>query len=189
MGKLAHRKTKSRQVRDASVRYAGVRMLDATPERIARAYHSEQVNPAEIDSSEQPIGRVRRFRDSAVDRLHRRGALTYAQWYACDWYVSLHAAAITTPRVVADYGRSHRGDGERNVGLPQSEAQLASRALLRTVRAKVLGTKVGVFEGLVVEDVMPSFTYGRGRDRYVRAMADMAQLVAEYIHAPGHHAR
>jgi hypothetical protein len=184
----AKAKSKSRRVRDASLRLPGARIVDATPERIAMADHSEQVNPAEIDSSEQPIGRTRRFRDSAVDRLHRRGALTYAQWYACDWYAKLHVAAFTAPRVVADYGRSHGGDGERNVGLPQSEAQLASRKLLLTARKHIPAQMVRLFEQVVVQDAMPPLSSGRARDQFAKRISTTAQAVADYIYAPGHRA-
>jgi hypothetical protein len=177
---------KSRRTREAGLRLPGVRIVDATPERIAMADHSEQVNPAEIDSSEQPIGRVRRFKDSAVDRLHRRGALTYAQWYACDWYMKLHVAAFSLPRVVADYGRSHGGDGERNVGLPQSEAQLASRKLLLSARGHLPAQMVRLFEQVVVEDSMPPLGSGRAREQFAKRIATSAQAVADYIHAPGH---
>lgn len=185
---MGRSKAKARRVRNGSAKGNVFRPFDATPERLAKIGEddSQIVNPALIDSSEQPIGRTRRFRDSAVDRLHRRGALTYAQWYACDWYAKLHVAAFSLPRVVADYGRSHGGDGECNVGLPQSEAQLASRKLLLSVRCQLPPQMVRLFERVVIEDSMPPLGSGRAREQFVRRLAASAQAIADYIHAPGH---
>src|SRR3546814_2440351 len=45
--------------RKARARVEFVTAMDATPERLAKGDHSEMVNPAEIDDTEQAIARVR----------------------------------------------------------------------------------------------------------------------------------
>ena len=62
-----------------------LRIVDATPERLAMA-DSDHINPAEIDSSEQRIGRVRRLVADPLDRLFRHGAITRPQFDAGDWW-------------------------------------------------------------------------------------------------------
>src|SRR3546814_4037292 len=65
--------------RKIRVRAEFVQAMDATPERLAKGDHSEMVNPAEIDDTEQAIARVRRFRSSHLDRLHKNGRLSRSE--------------------------------------------------------------------------------------------------------------
>src|SRR3546814_15282969 len=62
------RVTMGKVKRKARARVEFVTAMDATPERLAKGDHSEMVNPAEIDDTEQAIARVRRFRSSHLDR-------------------------------------------------------------------------------------------------------------------------
>src|SRR3546814_10620093 len=71
------------------------------------------VNPAEIDDTEQAIARVRRFRSSHLDRLHKNGRLSWRQFYAGDWYRNLHHRGRFGLQVVASYGERTTG-GERS---------------------------------------------------------------------------
>src|SRR3546814_7133801 len=103
-----------------------VTAMDATPERLAKGDHSEIVNPAEIDDTEQAIARVRRFRSSHLDRLHKNGRLSWRQFYAGDWYRNLHHRGRFGLQVVASYGERTTG-GEIGYGLPRTEAQLNAR--------------------------------------------------------------
>lgn len=182
---MARAKGKSRKARLAVSRSKAARIVDATPERLAKSDHSEFINPAEIDSSEQVIARVRRFRDSWVDRLYRRGMLTYAQWYACGWYQRVHAQAFAAPRVVADYGRGCGGLGDQSYGIAQSEAMAAARRQYREARDRLPVQMVQLVEAVVLHDDVPSFSYGQQRARFVARIAASVQPLAEWLHAPG----
>jgi len=162
-------------------------VTDATPERLAKceADASEFVNPAEIDSSEQLIGRTRRFRDSWIDSLYRRGHLTYAQWYACGWYRDLHAMAFTPQRVVAKYGNGSGGGGSANYGQAHSEAQQIKRELFRSARDHVPTNMLALVEGVVLRDSMPPFANGRQRERFAARFAAAVQPLASYLGVPG----
>src|SRR3546814_12828918 len=70
--------------RKIRVRAEFVQAMDATPERLAKGDHSEMVNPAEIDDTEQAIARVRRFRSSHLDRLHTNGRLSWRQFRSAE---------------------------------------------------------------------------------------------------------
>ncbi|MGJ3630153.1 hypothetical protein AB5I41_31145 [Sphingomonas sp. MMS24-JH45] len=73
--------------------------IDCTPERLAKGDASEFINPAIIDSSEQPIGHTRRFHKlSKLDRWHKAGVITQRQFVAGDEYRTLHMRAVSVPR-------------------------------------------------------------------------------------------
>lgn len=177
-------KGRGRKLRANGVRAAS-RIVDATPERLAKSDHSEIINPALIDSSEQPIGRVRRFRDSWIDRMYRREQLTYAQWFACGWYRDLHAAAFTAPRVVADYGQGAGGAGSGNYGQAFSEAQQRKRVLFRHAREHIPATMLALVEDLVLRDAMPALANGQQRARFAARIATAVQPLAAHVAAPG----
>src|SRR3546814_19449594 len=104
--------------------------MDATPERLAKGDHSEMVKPAEIDDTEQAIGRVRRFRTSHLDRLHKNARLSWRQLYAADWYRNLHQRGRFRLHVVASYGAKKKG-GEMESGQPAPEARQNGKAASR----------------------------------------------------------
>ncbi|ODU22765.1 MAG: hypothetical protein ABS87_00945 [Sphingomonas sp. SCN 67-18] len=103
-------KRKARQIVNA--------VIDATPERLAKGDASEFINPAKIDSGEQPIGRARRFRSSHLDRLYANRRLTWTQWHAGDWYRNQHARCHFALSVVASYGEQTSASGDRSHGAP-----------------------------------------------------------------------
>ena len=180
-------RNKAKSSKRRGARAASAPALDVTPERLAKSEPtgSEFVNPAEIDSSEQPIGRTRRFRDSWVDRLRRRGQLTYAQWFACDWYAHKNAFAFASSRVVADYGQSSGGAGGRNPELAISEVQADARKAIRRARLALPESKLRLFDAVVLDDAMPSFLNGRQRERYTAQIANSAQTLAVWLMIPG----
>src|SRR3546814_6721906 len=71
----------------------------------------------------QAIGRVRRFRSSHLDRLHKNGRLSWRQFYAGDVYRNTHARAALTPPVVAGYGE-RTSAGEISYGLARTDSQI-----------------------------------------------------------------
>src|SRR3546814_3031207 len=83
--------------RKARARVAFVTAMDATPERLAKGDHSAMFNPAEIDDSEQAIARVRRFRLSHFDRLHKNGRLSWRQFCSGDWRSEEHTSELQSP--------------------------------------------------------------------------------------------
>lgn len=137
-----------------------VDLLDATPERLTKGDASEFINPAIIDSAEQPIGRTRRFhRASRLDRWYAGGVITQRQFMAGDEYRTLHARAISVPRVVASYGE-HTSGGENDYGMARTAAQARARARYRAARDNVPPEMLGFLDRLLIHDTLPSY---RGR--------------------------
>lgn len=131
--------------------------LDATPERLTKGDDSDFVNPAEIDSFEQPIGRVRRFKASHLDRLYSRQKLTWAQWYAGDWYRQQHYRARYSLSVVSSYGERTTG-GDISYGLPRSEAQLRARKLIKDARDRFPIHMRSLMDKLLIHDDLPIYS-------------------------------
>lgn len=167
--------------------------LDATPSRIAKAVEVEAgqelrhhtIVDAIIDKAGERAKLTRRFADSCIDRLFARKLLTYPQWFACDWYLQLHTAAHSVPRVVAGYGEGHGGAGRQGYGQPLNRHQWDARKRLREARSAVPENLLVLFERVVIEDAMPSFPNGKQRARFSRRIADAADKLARYINAPG----
>lgn len=150
-------------------------LLDATPERLAKGDASELVNPAEIDSVEQPIGMTRRFKSSRLDRLYnpnhdkkRPSALTHRQWAAGDWYRNQWARCRFSLSVVSSYGERSFG-GEINYGLPRTEAQLRARKLFMEARAHFPSKTLGFMERFLLHDDLPRY----GGNQYYRSLNDI----------------
>lgn len=151
--------------------------VDATPERLAKGDASEFVNPAKIDSSEQPIGLTRRFRSSHLDRLYnrdnpKRSRLTYRQWQAGDWYRQQHARCSFSLSVVAAYGE-RTSAGEISYGLPRTESQLRARSLWMAARREFPPHMVGFMDRLLIHDELPRY----GGSRAMRAVAQIADAL------------
>jgi hypothetical protein len=132
------------------------RLKRKIPERLAKGDDSEFVNPAEIDSSEQPIGLTRRFRKSHLDRLFRNERLTWTQWYAGDWYRNQHAACHFALSVVASYGE-RTSAGEPAYGLPRTEAQLRARNRFKAARDAFPRDMLGFMDRLLIHDELPRY--------------------------------
>ena len=166
----AKRKTRLRGLSAANV--------DATPERIAKG-ESEFVNPAEIDSSEQAIGRVRRFRASKLDRLHKAGRLTWIQWYAGDCYRNAHHRARFGLALVASYGERTTG-GENSYGLPRTEAQLRARRFVMDARAQWPQSMQGFMDRLLIHDDLPRYG-GRNAIRKMTEIRNALDVLAGWM--------
>lgn len=133
--------------------------IDATPERLAMC-ESEHVNPAEIDSSEQPIGYTRRLKAmTRLDKWHRAQVITQRQFDAGNWYRTVYEAGSVEPRVVASYGERSTG-GENSYGLARTHRQLAARQALREARSVFSREIVGFMDRFLLRDALPDF---RGR--------------------------
>lgn len=181
MGRAARKRKTTNRERPAN---DFVSVMDATPERIAKSEGSEFVDPATIDSSRHRIGRVRRFKDSWIDRMYRRDQLTYAQWYAAGWYRDRYTAGFSHPKVTASYGGTGSSDGV-NYGQPRDARQWDARKLYRMARDRIPAQMVRLVEAVVIDDQMPPFSNGQQRDRFARRVAAALQPVAEWIGAPG----
>ncbi len=167
--------------------------IDATPERIAHAVehagndivrHHGMVD-AQIDKAGERPALTRRFADSHIDRMRKLGRLTYAQWFAADWYRKLHSAAFASERVVANYGEGRGGGGEQAYGIARSEAQAAARKTLRLAREVIPGKMLHLVERLLVDDELPALRNGQQRLRFTASIAASLQRLAEWMHAPG----
>ncbi len=149
---MARRKSRARLKMEA--------VIDATPERLAKGDTCEFINPATIDSSEQRIGYVRRFRkESRLDRWHASGIITQRQFTAGDEYRTLHMRAVSVPRVVASYGEATTG-GDLDYGMARTVAQAKARERWRDARACIPRDTVGFLDRLLIHDSIPQH---RGR--------------------------
>jgi hypothetical protein len=135
-------------------------VVDATPERLAKGDGFEFINPATIDSAEQRIGHVRRFRkESRLDRWHSTGVITQRQFSAGHEYRMLHHRAISIPKVVASYGESTTC-GETDYGMARTVAQAKARDRFRAARTAIPMMMVGFLDRLLINDSLPHY---RGR--------------------------
>jgi hypothetical protein len=133
--------------------------IDATPERLAMC-ESEWINPAEIDSSDQPMGYTRRLKPmSRLDRWHRAHVITQRQYDAGNWYRTVYEAGSIEPRVVSSYGERTTG-GENSYGLARTDRQMQARLALRAARGIFCREMVGFMDRLLLRDALPDF---RGR--------------------------
>jgi hypothetical protein len=120
----------------------------------------EYVDPAKIDSSEQPIGRTPHIRRvSHLDRWHTAGVITQRQWWAGDAYRKLYEGAQSLPRVVASYGERTTG-GELDYGLARTDAQARRRVSFRHARSAIPVTVVGMLDRMILRNDLPGY---RGR--------------------------
>lgn len=182
--KVAPRATRTPAPKPKPARQAVQEHVDATAERIARAAGDHEIVDAIIDKAGERAKLTRRFADSAIDRMHKRGQLTYAQWYACDWYMRLHAEAMSAPRVVAAYGDGVGGCGSENYGQPRSRHQWDARRKLREARSVIPTQMLGLFDRVVVSDDMPTLRGGVQRNRFAGRIASAAQPLATWLGLP-----
>lgn len=160
-------KTKNRRARMAMGR-SNERHLDCSPERLTKGDDFEFIDPAKIDSSEQPIGNVRRFRRVPhLDRWHKGGIITQRQWWAGDAYRRLYEGMQSLPRVVASYGERTTG-GEPDYGLARTDAQARRRISFRAARSMIPADVMGLIEKLLLRNDLPEY---RGR-KQMNAIAD-----------------
>ncbi len=171
-------KKRGRKVVRASVQ----RMLDATPERLAKGDEFEFVNPAKIDSDEQPIGLVRRFRSSHLDRMHRGGRIGWAQWYAGDWYRNQHQRCCFALSVVSSYGE-RSSNSEPSYGLPRSQAQASARQAFRQARLRFAIVDQSFMDSLLLHDELPTYG-GRASLRNVRRVRAALDRLADWLMLP-----
>lgn len=156
-----------------------VPVIDATPERLAKGDPFEMINPAEIDSKEQPIGRVRRFRSSHLDRLYQANRLSWTQWYAGDWYRNQHARCHFALSVVASYGEQTSAS-EPSYGLPRTEAQVRARKIFKAARDRLPPNMLGFMDRLLLYDDLPRYG-GRAAMRNIADIADALDCLAAYL--------
>lgn len=155
-------------------------IVDATPERMAMAANDQDfVNAAEIDPVEQAINRVRRFRDTMLDRLYRNEKLTYVQWYAGDQYRDLHARAQTEAKVCASYGE-RSGASEIGYGLPRTVGQLHARQRLRECRSVMPIHMQGFMDRFLIRDALPRYG-GRAHFRQMSEIRKALDVLAQYM--------
>lgn len=154
-------------------------IIDATPERLAKGDPSVFINPAEIDSSEQPIGLTRQFRASHLDRLYANGKLTDHQWQAGDWYRNTHARCGFSLSVVASYGERTTG-GENHYGLARTEAQVRARQQFRMARDQMPKAMVGFMDRFLIHDAMPKYG-GRAAMRNLTDIRNALDALSLYL--------
>ncbi|MDX3884045.1 hypothetical protein [Sphingomonas sp. MM-1] len=165
--------------------------IDATPERISMAepdgkngVRFHDTVEAMIDKAGQRALITRRFADAQIDRWLKQKRLTYAQWYAADWYRNQYALAGIEGRVVAQYDITHPGAEGSSYGLPANERQLRARQRWRQGRALLPENMVDLVDRLVIHDVAPALSSGRMRDRYAARIGRALDPLADWLSAP-----
>lgn len=170
-------------------------LADATIERLLRAAEEagskvdawDYVNPARIDSHNS-IGLVRRFKASHLDRLYRRddprSALTFRQWYAGDWYRSIHARAGFSLTIIASYGDRVSGS-EPSYGMPRTERQADARKQWREARRAFRSGWAYLMDAFLLHDFIPGYASSRagkrGRERFVMEIGSELDSLADYL--------
>lgn len=157
--------------------------VDATPERLKKGDDWHWKNPAEIDSSEQNIGNVRRFHKlTRLDRWHKAEVITQRQFNAGNTYRVLHHRATTEPRVVAAYGERSTG-GETDYGLARNAAQARARSHWRQARAYIDRDMVGFIDRFIIHDRLPDYR-GRAHMRTLAQARNALDRLAEFFDKP-----
>lgn len=171
-------KGNSRKIKRA-VRPAPVRVptgFDATPERLAKEPDNDVADALREPGT--PIGYVRRFRASHLDRWHSAGLITYYQWMAGNIYRETHARCQFPLSVVAAYGeRSGSGEhpGAFGVGLPRQEAQLRAREQMRSMRSQWPQFMQGFMDRMLIHDSLPRY----GGNQRMRKVAQVRNALDE----------
>jgi hypothetical protein len=156
---------------------------EATNERLARAggEHVALVSSI-IEKAGEKTVLCRKFADSYVDRLRRNGRLTYAQWYAAEWYRERYEQSGLGGRVVANYDMSGAGGGgECAYGMPTSERQARARQAWRKAREFISPQLLGLVDAVVLHDTPPPFRNGQQRARHAARMASALQPLADWL--------
>lgn len=166
---------KKPRVRQAVIRQT----LDATPERLAKGDDFEFINPAEIDDTEQPIGYVRRFRASKLDRLYRTGRLTWGQWYAGEQYRSAYHRSGILLSVIASYGE-RTSAGEISYGLARTERQATARQFCHSLMNEIPFSDRGFMMRFLVHDELPRYG-GRKAMRSITQIRKALDAMAVYL--------
>lgn len=174
------RRTKNRRARLAFSREIH---MDATPERLAKGDASEFINPAIIDSSEQPIGNTRRFfKMTKLDRWHKSGVITQRQFTAGDEYRNLQMRAVSIPRVVASYGE-RTSAGECDYGLARTAAQARARQRFRAARDNIPTRLLGIADRLLIHDNLPAYR-GRAQMNILTDVRNALDALARHFEQP-----
>ncbi|MFS0736948.1 hypothetical protein ABC347_07850 [Sphingomonas sp. 1P06PA] len=161
--------------------------IDATPERLAKGDDFAFVNPAEIDSAEQPIGLTRRFAASHLDRLYKADRIDWRCWYAGGWYQRQHEACRFTSSVVANYG-GMTSNGEPSYGLARTEKQVQARKVLHDARRHIPAHMLGYVDRLLLHDAMPD-RRNRAGQRTLKDLAVALSRLADFLLIPANEDR
>lgn len=101
--------------------------VEPTPEQRSRNVYAE-VDPAEIDSAEQPIGRAwRNLTATPLDRYRRRGLIDDRLWQAGERLRADFHRAQLGPRVTLSYAPPTGGGGDVGWQMPAGARQAEAR--------------------------------------------------------------
>lgn len=160
--------------------------FEVTPERLAHANENSEIVKATIDKAGERALLTRRFADSHIDRMRKRGWITEAQWYAAIWYRDRHEEAGFGSPIVAKYGDAGGGGVQLNYGLPRTERQARARLLWRQGREQIVEKSRRTIDAVVLYDEMPALRNGRQRERFAGHIGRMLQPLAEWLRADMH---
>ncbi|WP_209046267.1 hypothetical protein [Rhizorhabdus histidinilytica] len=159
--------------------------FEATPERLAQAGNDNMsLVKAPIDRAGQRALLTRRFADSYVDRLLKAKRLTYAQWYAADWYREIYQLTGIEARVVARYDITHASASGTNYGMAVTERQAQARMRWRAARETLPSHMLALVDRIVLHDMVPALQGGVQRARFAERLGRALQPLAEWINAP-----
>lgn len=185
-------KTKSRKIKKAPT--APTAAFEATPERLAQATDLDAQGKPVATHMTLVVGKIekagerallaRRFADSYVDRLLKARKLTYAQWYAADWYREIYQHCGIEARVVARYDITHAGASGTSYGLAVTERQVQARKRWRAAREMLPANMLALVDRIVLHDMVPALQGGVQRARFAERLGRALQPLAEWINAP-----
>lgn len=152
--------------------------LDATPERLAKEPDAIMIDVAH-ETMKAATVKVRRFRSSHLDRLHKNGALSYQQWMAGEWYRNMHEEGHPAPRVTAQYGH-HVPGGEPNYGLARTDHQLQCRRMWLAARSVWTRDQQGYMDRFLVRDEMPRYG-GNQKMRNLKFIRNALDILSHFL--------
>jgi hypothetical protein len=160
-------------------RLQAVEYMDATPERLAKGDYSEIVQ-TKVEGQSARSTPTRRFNSAKIDRLHKAGHLTWAQWYAGKWYAETAENANTAPPTVSGYGQGIGGSVTFYAFLPRNIQQLEARDKLHAARKEWPNGMQGFMERLLLRDALPIYG-GRAAMRTVAEIRKGLDAMAKFL--------
>lgn len=170
---MARRRHRADRVLDGLAEAVG-----PTPEQRARNVYAE-VNPAEIDSAEQPIGRAwRNLTATPLDRYHRRGLIDDRRWQAGERLRADFHRAQLGARVTLSYAAPTGAGQDVGWQMPAGDRQAEARDRWRRALAALGPGLAALVAAAVCEEATAADLGARlgrsGRNAEVAGMTALA---------------
>ncbi|MGI4879209.1 MAG: hypothetical protein ACRYG4_17175 [Janthinobacterium lividum] len=151
---------------------------DPTPERLSHD-PSAPVSPKWGSDETRTVLKVRQFKTTRVDQLYHLGVITWAHWYAANWWRSRVEEGLGLARVVADYGQSNGGGSRDPSPIPITDkAEAARKALTEAKAALSIPHRMAIEDAL--DDPHPALV-GRSATARCDRWREGLQALAVYL--------